>query len=143
MKTFERDRIAIRYPDNWTAEEAEDAESGAWIVTVSSPDMAFFQMSLQPDADHPGDLADQTLETLKGEYKELDWEDVVETVSGQPAIGFNADFLTVDVATSCRVRCLVTDAGPLLLLAQVSDFDRAQHEPALSAIIKSLNVEAD
>ncbi|AMV28990.1 hypothetical protein VT84_31640 [Gemmata sp. SH-PL17] len=143
MNTFERDRIVIRYPTNWTVDEAEDPESGGWTVTVSSPDTAFFMMSLQPDARDPGDLADQTLEALKGEYKELDSEEVMETICGQPAIGFNADFLTVDTATNCRVRCMDTFAGPLLLLTQVSEYDREQNEPVLNAIIKSLNVDAE
>lgn len=143
MPIFERDRIAVRYPESWTAEEAEDPASGAWIVTLSSPGTAFFQMSLQPGADHPGDLADQTLETLKGEYEEIDWESVVETICGQPAVGFNADLLTVDVPTICRVRCLSTDAGPLLLLAQVGEYDRAANEPVLAAIIKSLDIDTD
>ncbi|HEY1186664.1 MAG TPA: hypothetical protein VGE74_03355 [Gemmata sp.] len=143
MPIFERDRIAIRYPESWTVEETEDAESGAWAVTVSSPDTAFLQMSLQPDADHPGDLADQTLEALKGEYEELDWEDVVETIRGQPAVGFNADFLTLDTATTCRVRCLATDAGALLLLTQVSDYDRERNDPVLTAIVGSLDVDTE
>ncbi|VTR99690.1 Uncharacterized protein OS=Singulisphaera acidiphila (strain ATCC BAA-1392 / DSM 18658 / VKM B-2454 / MOB10) GN=Sinac_7295 PE=4 SV=1 [Gemmata massiliana] len=143
MNTFERDRIVIRYPTNWTVDEAADPESGGWTMTVSSPDTAFFMMSLQPDARDPGDLADQTLDALKGEYKELDSEEVTETICGQPAIGFNADFLTVDTATSCRVRCMDTFAGPLLLLTQVSEYDREQNEPVLTAIIKSLDVDAE
>ena len=138
MQSFERDRIAIRYPDSWTAEEAADDDTGAWTVTVQSPDTAFLMLSLQPDADHPGDVAEQALEALRAEYKELDVEDVVETICGQPAVGFNADFLTVDTATACRVRCLATDAGPLLLMSQVSEYD-----PVLAAIIKSLDVDAD
>ena len=143
MQTFERDRIAIRYPENWTAEESEDAESGAWTVTVSSPETAFLIMSLQPDADHPGDVADQALEALRAEYEELDSEDVVESICGQPAVGFNADFITADTATVCRVRCLTTDAGPLMLLAQVSEYDRERNEPVLAAIVKSLDVDAE
>lgn len=143
MKLFERDRIAFRYPENWTVEESEDAESGAWAVTVSSPETAFFMLSLQPDADHPGDVAEQSLEALRAEYAELDSENVVETICGQPAVGFNADFLTADTATVCRVRCLTTDAGPLLVLAQVSEYDRERNDPVLDAIVKSLDVDAE
>lgn len=143
MNTFERDGISFHYPANWTAEVSDDAESGGWTVTVSSPDTAFLLASLQPDANDGGQLADQTLDTLKAEYKELDAEDVMETICGLPAIGFNADFLTVDTPTSCRVRALDTFAGPLLLLAQVSDFDRAANEPLLLAIVKSLDADAD
>jgi hypothetical protein len=143
MQTFERDRISIRYPDDWTAEAAEDPESGGWAVTVSSPETAFFMMSLQPDANDSGDLSDQTLAAMKGEYKEFDAEEVMETICGLPAIGFNADFLTVDTAILCRVRCLNTFAGPLLLLSQVSEYDRDRNDPELRAIVASLDVEAE
>lgn len=143
MNSFERDRIAFRYPRSWSLEEADDPEGEGWAVTVSSPETAFLMLSLQPNARDPGELADQTLDALKAEYKELDSEDVMETISGQPSIGFNADFLTVDTATTCRVRCLDTFAGPLLVLAQVSDYDREANEPVLAAIIQSLNVEVD
>jgi hypothetical protein len=143
MQTFERDGISFRYPADWTAEVEEGAEGGGWTVTVSSPETAFFLASLQPEASDGGDLSDQVLETMKGEYKEFDAEDVMETICGQPAVGFNADFLTVDTATACRVRGMDTFAGPLLLLAQVSDFDRDKNDDVLRAIVKSLDVETD
>ena len=143
MQTFERDGISFHYPADWTAEVVEDAEGGGWAVTVSSPDTAFLLASLQPEAADGGDLSDQTLATLRSEYKEFDAEEVMETICGLPAIGFNADFLTVDTPTSCRVRALDTFAGPLLLLTQVSDFDRDKNDPVLRAIVKSLDVETD
>jgi hypothetical protein len=143
MQTFERDGISFRYPADWTAEVDEDADGGGWSVTVSSPDTAFFMASLQPEAADGGDLADQVLATMRVEYKEFDAEDVMETICGLPAVGFNADFLTVDTATSCRVRGLDSLAGPLVLLAQVSDFDRDKNDPVLRAIVKSLDVETD
>ena len=141
--TFERDGISFRYPTGWLAELAEDPDGGGWTVTVSSPDTAFFLASLQPEAADGGDLADQSLAALKEVYDELDAEDVMETLCGLPAVGFNADFLTVDTATTCRVRGLDTFAGPLLLLSQVSDFDRATNDPLLRAIVASLDVETD
>jgi hypothetical protein len=143
MNTFERDGISFRYPANWAVETQDDPESGGWTVTVSSPETAFLMVSLQPDASDAGDLADQSLAALRGEYKELDAEDVMETICGLPAIGFNADFLTVDTATTCRARAIDTFAGPLLLLAQVSEYDRERNDPVLREIVKSLDVETD
>jgi hypothetical protein len=143
MNTFERDGIRCLYPDDWTGEAADDPESGGWTFTATSPQTAFFMLSLQPDANDSGDLSDQTLAALKGEYREFEAEEVMETICGLPAIGFNADFLTVDTATVCRVRCLNSLAGPLMLLSQFSDFDREQNEPELRAIVASLNVDAE
>ena len=142
MNTFERDGISFRYPDDWTAETQEDADGG-WSVTVTSPDTAFLLVSLQPEAADAGDVADQVLDSLKEVYSELDFEEVTETVCGRPAVGSNADFLTADTAVVCRVRGLDTDAGPLLLMAQVSEYDRERNDPVLRAIVQSLDVDTD
>jgi hypothetical protein len=143
MNTFERDGISFHYPANWSVEADEDIETGGWTVTVTSPETAFVMVSLQPEAPDPAYLADQTFDAIKAEYKELDAEDVTETVAGQPAIGFDVDFLTVDTAITCRVRCLNTPAGPLLVLAQVSEYDRERNDPALRAIVASLKVDEE
>jgi hypothetical protein len=154
MNSFERDGISFQYPANWTletdegagesaADTGDDEGGGGWVATVTSPDTAFLMVSLRPDAEHPADLADQTLDALKADYKEIDAENVMETVAGVPAIGFDTDFLTVDTVITCRVRALDTFAGPLLVLYQVSEFDRERNEPVLQAVIASLSVEPD
>lgn len=143
MNTFERDGISFRYPANWTAETEDDADGGGWTVTVSSPDTAFFLASLQPEATDAGTLADQALDSLKGVYAELDAEPAMETIRKLPAAGYDVDFLTADTAVLCRVRGLDTFAGPLLLLVQVSEFDRERNDPVLRAIVASLDADTD
>ncbi len=143
MNAFERDGISFRYPENWTIELIEDTESGGWTVTATSTATAFLIVSLQPEASDAGDVSDQALLALKAEYPELDVEEVMETICGLPAIGFNADFLTVDTAVTCRARALDSFAGPLLVLAQVGEFDREKNDPVLQAMVKSLDVETD
>jgi hypothetical protein len=140
MNTFERDGISFRYPANWRA-EVEESGDGGWAVTVSSPDTAFALVSLQPEASDPADLSDQTLAAVRADYKELDVEHVAETVAGRVAVGFDADFLTVDTAIACRVRCLDTFAGPLLVMCQVSEYDRERHDPTLRAVVASIRDE--
>lgn len=139
MNSFDRDGIAFRFPQNWRA-EAEEGEGG-WTVTLNSPGTAFAVFSLRPDARDPADLADQTLDAFKAEYKELDSENVVETIAGRVAIGHDLDFMTVDTPTACRTRCLDSLAGPLLVLTQVSDFDREQNDAVLRAIVASLKID--
>jgi hypothetical protein len=41
------------------------------------------------------------------------------------------------------VRAVDSYAGPLLLLAQVSEFDRERNDPVLLAVVKSLDVDTD
>jgi hypothetical protein len=142
MNTFERDGVSFRYPANWTL-DAEDSEDGGWTATVTSPETAFVLVSLRPEARDPADLADQTLAALEADYKELDAENRVETIAGRMAIGHDIDLLTVDTAIVCRTRCLETPGGPLLVLTQVSEYDRAENEPALRAVVASLQVREE
>jgi hypothetical protein len=141
MNTFDRDGITFRYPENWRV-EAEEGEGG-WSVTLTSPQTAFAIISLRPDARDPADLADQTFDAIKSEYKELDADNAVQTIAGQVAIGHDIDFMTVDTATECRTRCLNTTAGPLLVICQTSEHDREQYDPILRAIVASLTVEEE
>ena len=139
MNTFDRDGISFRYPENWRV-DVEEGDSG-WTITLNSPETAFAVISLRPDARDPADLADQTFEAIKAEYKELDAENAIQTIAGQVAIGHDIDFMTVDTATTCRTRCLETPAGPLLVMCQTSEFDRPRNDPVLRAIVASLTVE--
>lgn len=142
ISEFNQSGISFRYPTNWRIETENTGET-EWTVSVQSPATAFILFALRPDARDPADLADQTLDVLKNEYKELDAENRLETIAGQLAIGHNIDFLTVDTAITCHTRCLETPSGPLLVMSQTSEYDRQQNEPVLQAIVASLRVEGD
>ena len=142
MNEFTRKGISFRYPENWKV-ELDETEDGGWAVMVSSPETAFALVSLRPDARDPADLADQTLEALQSDYKELDSENRVETIAGRMAIGHDIDFLTVDVPVVCRVRCIESPAGPVLVMTQVAEPDRQHNDPLLRAIVASLKAEEE
>jgi hypothetical protein len=139
VQIFERSGIRFQYPANWTA-DAEDAEDG-WTVTLQSPETAFVLVSLRPDAATAAQVADEALDALRIEYPELDSEPALDNVAGQPAVGHDIDFLTLDTAIVCWTRCVETSAGPLLILCQTSEYDRERNEPVLRAICASLRVE--
>jgi hypothetical protein len=139
VTTFERSGIRFQYPDNWQL-DAEDTGDG-WTATLQSPETAFVLVSLRPDAEGAAELADEALAALKAEYPELDAESAVGSLAGQPAVGHDIDFLTLDTAILCWTRCAETSAGPLLVMCQTSEYDRAQNEPVLRAICASLQIE--
>jgi hypothetical protein len=139
VTTFEQSGIRFQYPDNWQL-DTEDTGDG-WTVTLQSPETAFLLVSLRPDAESTAELADEALAALKAEYPELDAERAVGSLAGQPAVGHDIDFLTLDTTIISWTRCIETSAGPLLVLCQTSEYDRAQNEPVLRAICASLQIE--
>lgn len=139
MKPFSYGPVSFRYPADWEV-SAED-DGGAWTVSLQSPGTAFFVVSLRPEMDDAGQLAEETLAALRAEYKELDAEAVVVSLGGWPSLGHDVDFLTVDTPTLCLTRCVNTTAGPVLFLAQVSELDRATAEPVLRAILDSVVID--
>jgi hypothetical protein len=140
-ETCSRDGVTFCYPEEWSLDE--DVTLEGWTATVQSPGTAFLLISLRPDADDPAQVADQTLEALKGDYPELDATDVTETIAGRLAIGYDLDFVALDATVVCRIRALDADGGPLLILTQSGEMDRAKHEPALKAIVASLEITED
>jgi len=141
MKTFTRAGISFKYPADWAVER--DESGGGWTATVQSKGTAFFMLSLQPDAEVPIRLAEETLAALKAEYPGVEADEVVEPVAGLPAVGHDLEFLTLDTTTSAFTRCLDTLDGPLLAMGQTGGYDYAEHWPVLLAIKETLKVEEE
>lgn len=139
MKRFGRDGIQFQYPANWQL-DLDDAEDG-WTVTVQSPATAFVIISLRKDANTAAQVAEETLSVFRSEYSTLDAEPALDSIAGLPALGFNLDFVTLDATITCRIRCVDTSAGPLLVLTQTSEYDREPHEPILEAIGASIQLD--
>lgn len=138
MKTFSRDGVCFAYPAGWKL-DLDDAGSG-WTVTVESPGTAFAVVSLRPDADGVGEVAAETLTTLRSEYPGLDVEEVTATLAGSPAVGHDLQFLTIDTVVTVRSRVADTTAGPLLVLTQVGEHDAGEYESVLAAVVASVQV---
>ncbi len=138
LKVYTKSGVAFQYPGNWTSENEDDGES--WAVTVTSPGTAFFIVSLRPDNQTPAQVVDEALDALRAEYKELDVESVIETISGYPAVGYDIDFITVDTTIAAWSRCVSLAEGNLLVIGQVSEFDRRMYEDVLKAMLGSFTI---
>ena len=138
-KEFDEDGVRFQYPESWELEH-EETEAG-WTATLNSPATAFMIVSLHGDVDDPARLADHVLETLREDYPDLDAESCVETLAGQPAVGYDVNFISLDLTNTCWIRCIAAGGGSLLVLCQCTDRDLATYGPALRAVCASLRVE--
>lgn len=136
---FQSEGIQFKYPENWQLQR-EDNEDG-WTVSVQSPDTAFLMVSLRADMPSPEDMAAAALETMREDYPELEAEDTVGSIAGQPALGHDIRFFSLDLTNTAFIRCFYCAYGTVLVLCQFNDLEAETNEPVLRAICASLKVE--
>jgi hypothetical protein len=138
---FDDGGIRFSYPENWQLER-EEHEAG-WTVCLQSPGTAFVMVCFRDDGSTPNAMADAALEALREEYPELESDDSVGSVAGQPAIGYDVRFFSLDLSNTCYLRSLYTSEGTILILWQANDLELEKLEPVLRAICKSMEVKED
>lgn len=136
---FRKDGIRFQYPDNWKLTR-EDAENG-WTVSVHSRDTAFFMLTYDAEMPDVDQVADTVLEALRTDYPELEADDAVESIAGQPALGHNIRFFSFDLTNTCYTRCLYSETGTLLLMWQTNDLELDNVEPIFKAIVGSIRID--
>ena len=131
--------IHFKYPENWRLEREEN--DAGWTISVQSPETAFFMLCLREDMPRNDELADTALEALREEYEDLEADDKVDTLAGQPAIGHDIRFFSLDLTNTCWTRSFYSAQGTILLMCQLNDLEAEKNEPVLRAICASLEVE--
>jgi hypothetical protein len=132
---------SLSVPDGWEL-ESEDTDSG-WNVSVQSPATAFLLLSYHPEEDDPAYLADATIAALREDYPQLEAQNAVETIAGQPAIGHDINFFAFDLTNTCWTRCLRGPTGSLLVMCQCTDEELPDHGDTLKAICASVSIDEE
>lgn len=138
---FEEDGIYFRYPENWQLAR-EESDSG-WTVSVQSPDTAFFMLAYDSDMPDTELMARTALEAIQDEYKDVESDECVESVAGQPAVGHDVRFFSFDLTNTCWIRSFYSGMGSVLVMWQANDLELDRNEPILRAICASLRIDED
>ncbi len=129
--------IRFEYPPGWELELAAD---GARVtIELHSPGgTSFAFLSVDPDRPAPAELVDEALEAMRAEYPTLDAVPTLETIDGHHAVGYDVEFLALDIANSCVLRSFRTPRRTVFLFAQWSDLDGEEPEGLLLTFRRSL-----
>jgi hypothetical protein len=139
MAEFSAGGIRFQYPENWRLER-EESDAG-WTVSVQSPDTAFFMLSLREDMPSVDQVEEAAVAALREDYPELESEDQTATIAGQPAVGHDIRFFSLDLTNTCWTRSFYTPNGTVLVLCQTNDLEADVNEPVLRAMCASLQIE--
>jgi hypothetical protein len=136
---FDEGGIRFRYPENWRLEREEN-DSG-WTVSVQSPGTAFMLLAFREDMPSTENVAETALEALREEYPDLEADDCVDSLAGQPAVGHDIRFFSLDLTNTCWTRSFYSANGTVLVLCQANDLELDDHGPVLRAMCASLEVD--
>jgi hypothetical protein len=131
--------IRFKFPENWKLER-EDNEAG-WTISLQSPDTAFLLLSFREDNPSTNEMAESALLALREEYPDLEADDCIESVAGQPAVGHDIRFFSFDLTNTCWTRSFYSARGTMLVLCQLNDLELEKNEPVLRAICASIEVD--
>ena len=138
---FEDGGLRFRYPENWRLEREED-DTG-WTVSLQSPGTAFLLITVNAEGPEPAQMADTVLEAMRGDYPDLEADECVDTLAGQPAVGHEIRFTSLDLTNTCWTRSFATARGTVLVLCQTNDLELENSEPVLRAICASMEVDEE
>jgi len=136
---FHEGGISFRYPENWRLEREENEEG--WTVSLQSPGTAFMMVCLREDMPSTDRLAEAALSALREDYPELEADECTDSIAGQPAVGHDIQFFSLDLTNTCWTRTFYTAQGTVLVLCQTSDIELESNEPILRAICASLEMD--
>ena len=71
----------------------------------------------------------------------MEAEPRTDTLAGQPAVGHDVRFFSLDLTNTAWVRGVPCESGSLVLLCQVTDLELDRNEPVLRAICASLTID--
>ena len=137
--TYYDDRgIRFEYPEGWEVDVTDDGPRTT--VALQSPGGLAFAFVAVDDAEPaPSEMVDEAVEALREEYPTLEALPALETIDGHPAVGFDVEFVSLDLPNSCVIRSFRTPRRTVFLLGQWSEIEADEGEDALLAIRRSLS----
>ena len=118
--TFDNLGITFQYPENWQLDE-EEMRGGQSAVTVLSPGGAFWSVAVHTTSADPARMAQAALDTMRKEYEGLEAEPVKEAIAGHELIGFDLNFIYLDLTNTAGVRSLRADGTTYTIFFQSED----------------------
>jgi hypothetical protein len=137
LTTFDDHGIRFQYPEDW---ELEVNDEGTPVtVSLNAPDgLAFALVTVDDTRPAPAELADQALEAMRDEYPTLDATPAVESIGGKKAVGYDVEFISLDLTNTCTIRCFRTERQTVLYFGQWSDVEDEEVSALLAGVRRSL-----
>ena len=127
--------IQLQYPENWTCEEK--SAPGSDTVMLSAPGGGFWMLSAFPRSESPAKVMDGVARSLADDYDSLEKYDAEDELDGFATIGYDFDFIYLDLVNTAKTRGLVYDNKTYVVFYQAEDREFQSLEPVFQAVFVS------
>ena len=102
MNTYDKHGYSFVYPENWQLDESE-LEDGEGSISLSAPGGEFWVLTIRPAGFDPMKLADDALETMVSEYRDIEYSPIRRDIAGYTLIGYEMNFFFLDLTSTAIV----------------------------------------
>jgi hypothetical protein len=132
--------VQFRYPEAWTLSEQREGDQIS--ITVSSPDSAFWMVTLFPRRPDPNDVVAAALDAFHEEFDELEDYPSNVRLCKRSTVARDVDFVCLELLNSAGIRAFRAPAFTVLVLFQLTEAERDETGPILEKITRSLSYAA-
>ena len=134
---YNRHGIQFLYPQNWQVAD-EQLDQTPRSVTIQSESGAFWSLDIHPFSADPAEIVASSVEAMRGEYDELEVEEMEETICGEDAVGADLSFWCLDFVVECQMRAFRHGHATFALTYQAEDREFDQLRAVFAAVTTSL-----
>lgn len=128
--------IRFRYPNDWELSENQDDRDIS--ISVNSPDTSFWTLTLLDGRPAPERVLQEVVETLRGEYAEMDEYSTKAVIHQTECQACDLQFMQYEIINTAYVRACPAGSRTALILYQGMDRELESTRPILEAITASL-----
>ena len=137
LATYDDQGLRFEYPEDWELEVTDDGLRTT--VSVQSPSgLAFALVTVDDEGSDPEGLVAEALTALREEYPTLMAEPVEEVIDHHPSVGFDIEFISLELSNTCNLRGYQTPRRTVFVLTQWSDLESLDSDLALRSLRQSI-----
>ena len=128
MNTYNKHGYSFIYPENWQLDES-GLENGESTISLSAPGGEFWILMLRPAGFDPTKLADDALETMVAEYRDIEYSAISRNIAGYMLTGYEMHFFFLDLTSTAEVLTYADENRTFAVFWQYGDLLVVTPEP--------------
>ena len=137
QKIYDRENLFFAFPESWKLEGTEPL-SASDSITVVGPEGEFWCIRRESTETATATVLSQAIDAMREEYKEIEIENVQETLEGTPLEGIDIHFFCLDLTGTASIRVWETSDCKWVIFTQAEDGRLERLKPTFKAITTSL-----